>query len=81
MRFSAPGPFRSAASAPAMGRSDALAQRVADLFALVAIAHRGHSIAADWIADLERRRCRRCASLGGIREIEGVPPGGRPSAA
>src|ERR1700736_3923841 len=45
---------RQTASAPAIGRGDALRRRVASLFALVAVGHRGHSIAADRIADVER---------------------------
>src|SRR5436853_3375799 len=40
--------------AGSIGRGDALAKRVTDLFALVAVGHRGHSIAADRIADMER---------------------------
>jgi hypothetical protein len=50
-----PPPWAIAATAPKSTLEEtALAQRVADLFALVAIGHRGHSIAADRIADVER---------------------------
>ena len=62
-----------------INESDPLAQRVADLFAPVAIGHRGHSIAADRIADVDdgsETRIHDHKRLGGYQGIEGVPPGG-----